>query len=272
MSAEPKAEDLLRPFEGYRPGAVQGLKQFSFVPDEVRDRLASLALDEDWGENNFVLVKYLAVQVPLSLQQGRYTWFNNQLTLTAGTLQTRYGTPLYIIFERNERPDAAPWFMRIATDRPMADELPQPANLPDWPDIALNSEIVIAHEHILDDNKSRVAFLEHTPPVAQMCAVAGAIQWSIHRRLYIPQLYWGTTSYFVPVYLTSREDITAAPDLVAPVQVQPGYLVARTLLEPYMSYARARVVAPRADQLPTWLVSAWRDHSQHVSEEEDELA
>lgn len=129
---------------------------------------------------------------------------------------------------------------------------------------------MIAHEHILDDNRDRVRFLDDTPPVAQMCAVAGAIQWSLHRDLQIRQLYFGTCGYFVPVYLTSREDITAPPDLVAPVQVQPGYLVARTLLPPHMAYARARVVAGRADQLPNWLMRAWAEHARSVPIDMDE--
>jgi len=63
------------------------------------------------------------------------------------------------------------------------------------------------------------------------------------------------------VYLRSREDITQAPDLIAPVQVQGERLYVRTALEPYMGYALARVVAKRHDQLPTWLIAAWHDRA-----------
>lgn len=270
MEASEAVADLVAPFGDARPGEVKGLHSFAYIPDDVLRRLAEIALDEDWGPAYFVLEKYLAEHVPLSLAQGRYTPFEGHLTLTAGSLQTRYGTPIYLVFEANRKPGAARWFLKEATDRPRTTSLPQPPDLPEWPSIELNSEVVIAHEHILGDNRERVGFLESTPPVAQMCAVSGAIQWSIHRELAIRQLYFGTQSYFVPVYLTSREDITSAPDLVAPVQVQPGYLVARTLLVPHMAYARARVVANRADQLPGWLTRAWHEHSaQAVADSDD---
>jgi len=123
------------------------------------------------------------------------------------------------------------------------------------------AEIVIAHEHILAQHQERVAFLADTPRVAQMCALAGAIQWSLFRDLAIRQLYLGVPSYFVPVYLRSREDITQAPDLIAPVQVQGERLYVRTALESYMGYALARVIATRHDQLPHWLVTAWHEHA-----------
>jgi hypothetical protein len=263
-------DELLMPFKGPKPGEVRALREFAFLPDEVIERLKASALDEEWGAQNFVLIKYLAEHIPLSLEQERYTWFEDQLVVTAGSLQTRYSTPLYLVFERNQRPDAQPWFLKAATNRPRSPDLPQPPNLPRWPEIDPGSEIVIAHEHILDDNQNRVNFLENAPPVAQMCAVSGAIQWAIHRELVIPQLYFGTTSFFVPVYLTSREDATSAPDLVAPVQVQPRYLVARTLLLPHMAYARARVAVPRADRLPSWLLHAWADHASSLESDIDD--
>ena len=256
-------QSLLVPFKVARPGEVKGLHSFGFIPDDVIERLAEIALDENWGPKNFVLEKYMAEHIPLSLAQGRFSYFDGQLIITAGSLQTRYGTPLYLVFEEN-RSGQQPWMLRAATERPRAANLPQPPDLPEWPPIALHAEVVIAHEHILEENRDRVAFLNDTPPVAQMCAVAGAIEWSIHRNLAIRQIYFGELNYFVPVYLTSREDVTATPDLVAPVQVQPGYLVARTLLEPHMAYPRARVVATRADQLPSWLIRAWHDRANEV--------
>lgn len=265
--SEPASEDLLAPFRHHRAGEVRGLHAFAFLPSAQLERLAKLVLDENWGKDNFVLTKYLAEHVPLSLAQGRYASFDNQLIVTAGSLQTRYGTPVYVVFEPNGTGAASPWSLRGVTDRPRAALLPQPPDLPEWPTIDPGSEVVIGHEHILEDNEDRVRFLSATPRVAQMCAVAGAIQWSIHRELLIRQMYFGTQSYFVPVYLTSREDITAPPDLVAPVQVQPGYVVARTLLLPHMSYARARVAANRADQLPSWLLRAWAEHAETVGDD-----
>ena len=272
MPEDAALEGLLAPFQPHRPGEVKGLKTFAFLPESVIQRLATLALDEDWGKDHFVLTKYLAEHVPMSLRQGRFSSFEGELTVTAGSLQTRYGTPIYLVFAPNSRPEASPWVLRAATDRPRVASLPQPPELPEWPPIDLNSEVVIAHEHILEENRDRVGFLRGTPPVAQMCAVAGAIQWSIHRGLSIRQLYFGTMGYFVPVYLTSRENITAPPDLVAPVQTQPGYLVARTLLVPHMAFSRARVVAKRADQLPSWLTRAWHEYSELVPVDVDDIS
>lgn len=269
--SETSSDEHLLAFRNHRPGEVKGLHAFAFLPPTQLERLAKLVLDENWGRDNFVLTKYLAEHVPLSLSQGRHAAFDNQLIVTAGSLQTRYGTPVYVVFEPSPAGAASPWTLRAVTDRPRTAVLPQPPDLPEWPTIDTGSEVVIGHEHILEDNEDRVSFLGQTPRVAQMCAVAGAIQWSIHRGLLIKQMYFGTQSYFVPVYLTSREDITAPPDLVAPVQIQPGYLVARTLLLPHMAYARARVAANRADQLPSWLLRAWAEHAASVVDDGVEL-
>lgn len=80
------------------------------------------------------------------------------------------------------------------------------------------------HDHILQHNTDRVQFLRSTPLVAQMCAVSGAIQWSLNRNLHMSYWYFGRMNYLVPLYLQSREDITQAPDLIAPIQVNPQSL------------------------------------------------
>jgi len=119
----------------------------------------------------------------------------------------------------------------------------------------------MAHEHILGADAERVPFLNQTPRVAQMCAVSGAIQWSINRGLQLPYWYFGRMSYLLPLYLQSREDITRAPDLIAPIQVNPESLVVRTVLLPHMPYANARVAVRRHDQLPHWMLDAWNEHA-----------
>lgn len=126
------------------------------------------------------------------------------------------------------------------------------------------------HDHILGENASRVVFLANTPIVAQMCAVAGAIQWSINRALLFPYWYFGRMNYLVPLYLQSREDITRAPDCVAPVQVNPDSLLVRTVLHPYMPYANSRVAVRRHDQLPPWLLDAWAAHADESESEDSE--
>jgi hypothetical protein len=77
-------------------------------------------------------------------------------------------------------------------------------------------------------------------------------------------------SYVVPLYLSSREDITLAPDLIAPIQVNPESLLVRTVLKPVMPFGNARVAVQRHDQLPHWLLQAWREHADAATEDEIE--
>jgi hypothetical protein len=253
--------DLSVYFEGERQGTVESLHRLAYVPDDKLVRLAVAVLDENWGRNRWVLKRYLAIHVGLAIRQKRFVNHEGRLVLCAGHLQTRYGTPVYLSFDRNFPGYSQPLYLQYVGDKPNVPQLPQPPDMPSWPTIPAGAEIVVAHEHILEQHQERVAFLAATPRVAQMCALAGAIQWSLFRDLGIRQLYLGVPSYFVPVYLQSREDITQAPDLIAPVQVQGEKLYVRTALEPYMGYAWARVVAKRHDQLPHWLVTAWHERA-----------
>lgn len=128
----------------------------------------------------------------------------------------------------------------------------------------------MSHDHILGDNQERVAFLRDTPPVAQMCAVAGSIQWSLNRGLQLQHWYYGRMNYIVPLYLQSRENITRSPDLIAPIQVSPGSLLVRTVLEPHMAYPNARVAVNRHDQLPAWLLESWASHADSQIDDSDD--
>jgi hypothetical protein len=136
-------------------------------------------------------------------------------------------------------------------------EAPPPPEIPSPPVVNPGSEVVMSHGHILGDRADRVDFLAQTPPVAQICAVAGAIQWSLYRGLHMSYWYFGRMNYLVPLYLKSRENITMAPDLVAPVEVAPDSILVRTVLLPFMPYPNARVAVKRHDQLPAWLLDGW---------------
>jgi hypothetical protein len=103
-----------------------------------------------------------------------------------------------------------------------------------------------------------------------MCAVSGAIQWSLNRGLHLPCYYYGKMNYLVPLYLTTREDITQPPDLIAPVQVNENSLLVRTVLTPAMPYANARVAVRRHDQLPPWLLASWAEQADRATEAEIE--
>ncbi len=236
---------------------VERLHRFAVIPPKILDSLAAEALNEHWGERHFVLEKYLAVHIAWSIEQARFTTSSNQFYTTAGHLQTRYGTPLYLVFGRNERPGSTPWYLVTAGAMISAPELPMAPEIPSPTQIPVGAEIVMLHDHILGENAERVSFLHDTPPVAQMCAVAGSIQWSLNRGLHLGYWYFGKMNYLVPLYLRSRENITLAPDLIAPIQVNPDSLLVRTVLLPTMPYANARVAVRRHDQLPAWLLSGW---------------
>lgn len=237
---------------------VERFRQFAYLPRHLLGALEANALAENWGPDSHLLEKYLAVHVAWSVEQGRVTRGEGQFYTTAGHLQTRYGTPLYLAFAENLSEAARqPYRVVAAGSQIAAPEYPTPPDIPSTPPIEIGSEIVMMHDHILDDNAHRVPFFRDTPRVAQMCAIAGAIQWSLNRGLQLPQWYYGQMSYIVPLYLASREDIAATPDLIAPIQVSSGKLLVRTLMEPYMAYASARVAVSRHDQLPHWLLSVW---------------
>ena len=261
------ADELLAALgDPYTNRVVERFHRFVFVPRQVLERLAHEALAEEWGREWFALEKYLAVQAAWSVEQGALTQSNDQFYLTAGHLQTRYGTPLYLVFERNTQANRQPFYLRAAGSYIAAPQLPTPPDIPKPPAIPVGAEVVMMHDHILDDQAERVPFLRDTPRVAQMCAIGGAIQWSINRGLELPYWYYGRMNYIVPLYLTSRENITLAPDLVAPIQVNPESLLVRTVLESAMPYANARVAVRRHDQLPAWLLHGWSEYALRVTE------
>ena len=252
------------------PKTVDRLYRFAYLLGSVLERLAHEALTEEWGADLFALKKYLAVHVAWSIEQGQYVFNENQLVVSAGSLQTRYGTPLYLIFEPNRQTDRQPWALTYAGARVSAPQLPLPPEIPARPDISKGAEIVMIHDHILGDNTDRVEFLRHTPPVAQMCAVSGAIQWSINRGLIVPYWYYGRMQCVVPLYLQSRENITVAPDLVAPLEISPNNILVRTVLPPHAPYANSRVTVRRHDQLPSWMLACWHSEAERMTDEGDD--
>ena len=253
--------------DGLTNRVVQRLHNFVYFPDHIIDQIANEALSEEWGNHNYVLKKYLAVHIPWSIEQGCFTHSENQLYTTAGNLQTRYGTPLYLVFQENNVGEQ-PWRIVAAGSNISAGSLPSAPEIPELPEIIPGTEIVMMHDHILGDNSERVPFLADTPPVAQMCAVSGAIQWSLNRDLKMAYWYYGRMNYLVPLYLENRENIALAPDAVAPVQISPQSLLVRTVLEPPMPYANARVAVKRHDQLPPWLLSAWADFANQATDDQ----
>jgi hypothetical protein len=255
-SARPTREQLLADF-GDEYLSIQSLFQFCFVPGGRLSLLKELTPVEEWGINNFVLLKYLAVHIRLSIEQGRYVWNGDQIVVTAGRLFSTKGVPLYVGLVRNSTPDENPWVLNWVGERPSTAELPEPAELGEWPTLDARNEVVIACDFASEERRAKLGPLADVPLVVQTAAVAGAVHWSLHRGLAVRQIHGGGRGYFVPVYLSSREDLTVAPELVAPVQVQSNRLVVRTLLEPHVAYSPARAVVERWEQIQSWLLDAW---------------
>jgi len=240
----------------YTNRVVSRLYQFAYIPNEIIESLAREALNEEWGLEYHALKRYLAIHIAWSIEQGKVTCSDNQWFVAAGHLQTRYGTPIYLAFERNRNRNPI-WYLKTCGSMLRAPEFPDRPEIPQGEQLNKGVEIVMAHDHILGENASRVPFLQTTPPVAQMCAISGAIQWSLNRSLEIPYWYYGRMQYLVPLYLQSRENIVAKPDLVATIQVNRSNLLVRTVLNPEMPYPIARVAVERHDELPAWMIYSW---------------
>jgi hypothetical protein len=252
----PTLEQLLADF-GEEYLSIQSLFQFCFVPGGRLSLLKELTPVEEWGQNNFVLLKYLAVHIRLAIEQQRFAWNGDQIVLAAGRLTSIKGMPLYLGLVRNSTPNENPWVLNWVGERPSTAELPEPADLGEWPALDPGNEVVIACDLATDERRAKLGSLAEAGLVVQSSAIAGAVHWALHRNLAVRQIHGGGRGYFVPVYLNSREDLTVAPELVAPLQVQSTRLIVRTLLDPHVAYSPARAVVERWEQISTWLLDAW---------------
>jgi hypothetical protein len=170
--SRPTRDQLLADF-GDEYLSIQSLFQFCFVPGGRLSLLKELTPVEEWGMNNFVLLKYLAVHIRLSIEQGRYVWNGDQVVLTAGRLFSLKGVPLYIGLVRNSTPDENPWVLNWVGERPSTAELPEPADLGDWPVLDPRNEVVIACDFASEERRSSVP----SPNRRSSCrpAIAGAV-------------------------------------------------------------------------------------------------
>lgn len=238
--------------------SIQSLFRFCFVPGGRLAFLKELAVEEDWGDKDYALLRYLAVHVRLAVEQGRYVLNEDQIILTAGRLATPAGNPIYLGLVRNSVPEEKnPWVLNWVGERPSCTELPEPADLGPWPELDPRREVVVAVDLSGDERRPGLRVIAPLPAAGQLAALSGAVHWALYRGLAVRQIYAGGRGYFVPVYLASREDVAAAPDLVAPVHVQSDRLIVRALLDPEVAYPSSRAVVERWEQLPGWLLDAW---------------
>jgi hypothetical protein len=260
-TSEATREELLREF-GEEYLSIQALFHFCFVPTGRVSFLRDLATGEEWGDNSYVLLKYLAVHVRLAIEQGAYVWNGEQLVMTAGRLTTPNGTPIYLGLVRNQDVGQNPWVMNWVGERPSCAELPEPPRLPRWPTLRTDAEIVVAADLVDPERRGALKVLDGLPLAAQASAIAGAVHWSIHRGLAVPQLHGGSRGFFVPLFFRQREDISLAPDAAVPIVCVGSRIVVRAVLDPHVCYPSARSLVERFEQLPTWLVDAWEAHHE----------
>lgn len=62
----------------YTKSVVDRLHKFIHMRPDLLDKLSREVLKEDWAKDNFALEKYLAVQIPWSIEQGLFTEGLNQ--------------------------------------------------------------------------------------------------------------------------------------------------------------------------------------------------
>ena len=173
-AAQATREELLADFgEDYL--SIQSLFQFCFVPGGRLNLLKELTPEEEWGANNFVLLKYLSVHVRLAIEQGRYVWNGDQIVLTAGRLSTAKGVPLYLGLVRNSTPDENPWVLNWVGERPSCTELPEPTDLGAWPELNPRTEVVMACDFDSEERRARMPALGDASPVAMACAVSSVV-------------------------------------------------------------------------------------------------
>jgi hypothetical protein len=221
--------------------STEALLNFCALPEDRLALIRDLAQPEDWGDKNAVLLRYLAVHVPLAIEQGRYVWSGEQLVMRAGCLTTAEGAAIQLGWTRTERDR---WALAWAGERPSTVEALLPPDLGVWPELDPRFEVVLALDQF------RTTALAGLPLVLQNAAITGAVEWSIRRGLAARQLHHRLRGYFVPVHLADR---AGAPELVAAVQVQSDRLMVRTLLEPRLAYPQARPLFERREQMPSWL-------------------
>ena len=153
-----KEEILSQLGNSFTNEVVARLRRAAHIPNIKLEELSRMSLSENWGNDLYVLEKYLSVHISWSIEQDRYTTGDGQLYVTAGHLQTRYGTPLYMVFERNTNPGRQPLYCVHVGSDISAPALPVPPKIPAAPEITRGSEIVMLHDHILQKNASRGPF------------------------------------------------------------------------------------------------------------------
>ena len=271
-ASRPNVQQLLAAF-GEEELSIQALFRFCYLPAGRLSFLKELAVDEEWGARDFALLKYLAVHLHLAIAQGCFVWNGEQLVTTAGALTTKSGAPIYVGISPNAQPDGNPYVVNWVGERPSTPTLPAAPELGVWPELDPGAEIVVAAEFEHPERRLHLGKLDDVPVVARMSAIMGAVSWSMWRGLAARQMHSGGRGWFVPVYLSSRADLLATPDFVAPLLAQTKgdrtVYVVRSLISAQGAYAPARAMVERCELLPGWLLGSWEETAEESAEAEE---
>src|ERR1700737_1968839 len=83
----PKEELLSALGNAFTNQVVDRLRRLAHIPNARLVDLSRAALAENWGNDDYVLEKYLAVHLSWSIERNHYTTNEDQLYVTAGHLQ-----------------------------------------------------------------------------------------------------------------------------------------------------------------------------------------
>lgn len=236
---------------------VPSLFRFCFVPGGRLSLLRERALGESWGQNHFVLLKYLATHVRLAIEQGCYAWNGPQIVMAAGGLGTDEGAALFLGMVPNETPDENPWVLNWVGERPSCAELPPAPDLGEWPVHGGQGDVRVACDLTSKPGVLELVAFEALGSVARCCLIEGAVHWALMRGLAVRQLHGSSRGHLVPVFVGTRGDLRRAPDAVAVVAARGNESVVRHLSSVEAAYPSARLCVGRPEELPAWLLSGW---------------
>jgi hypothetical protein len=254
LDPAPSREELLATFGGHDRSSLERLYDFCEVPDFVLERISLLAPAEPWGFRYRALETYLSEHASLAVEQGLFTWEQGQVTVRAGQLRTPAGRPIYLAFRRNLNPHGKPWWLKVATDSPIVDALPDEPQLPPFAQVDPDAKITLAAGHVLVDRAYRLDCLKNSNERPSDLIRAAASQ-ACRAGSLVPHLFGGEARFYVPLEFEPG----AGVQLVAAGSVgSERELHIHTVLQPAMAYPRARASVAKSEDLPGWLRRSWQ--------------
>ena len=225
-----------------------------------RNYLASIAEEEPWSFNddepNTILQKYINGTFKQCYTQNKFiTTQDKQYTCFNTGLLTPNGNDILCVFEKNQKEDAQPWFLKFFADKTERRYMDLFSSVPDLATYTddyekyyfnPNYEIVISSDHILDDNWERiheVVPLSKSIVKSLMIGVIEEAKKKIQRnlRLVVPQFYNNQIMYLVPIRIPISDEMYVTMALAVEL-TQSNQYRANTIFTKEMAYEKARLL------------------------------